>query len=56
VRIWVKDFGKWERPLVVLMKKDVEFVWGPEQEKVMEDLSKLSLWCHAFSQLIITVI
>ena len=38
VRIWVKDFEKWARPMVVLMKKDVEFVWGPEQEKAMEDL------------------
>jgi len=40
VRIWVKDFVKHTRPLVILMKKDVEFVWGPEQEKVMEDLKQ----------------
>ena len=27
VRIWVKDFVKCTRPLVVLMKKDIEFMW-----------------------------
>jgi len=26
VRIWVKDFAKCARPLVVLTKKDIEFV------------------------------
>ena len=40
VRIWVKDFVKHARLLVVLTKKDVEFVWGPEQEKAMEDLKQ----------------
>src|SRR5882724_9708716 len=40
VRIWVKDFEKHARLLVILMKKDVEFMWGPEQEKAMEDLKQ----------------
>jgi len=40
VRIWVKDFAKHARPLVILMQKDVEFVWGPEQDKAMEDLKQ----------------
>jgi len=31
---------KHARLLVVLTKKDVEFVWGPEQEKAMEDLKQ----------------
>ena len=38
VWIWVKDFAKWARPLVVLTRKDTEFVWGPEQKASMEDL------------------
>jgi len=40
VRIWVKDFAKRARPLVVLTKKDVGFMWGLEQEKAMEDLKQ----------------
>src|SRR5882724_4298668 len=40
VRIWVKDFVKCTKPLVVLMKKDVKFMWGLEQEKAMEDLKQ----------------
>jgi len=31
---------KMARPLVVLTKKDVEFVWGSEQKEVMEDLKQ----------------
>src|SRR5882724_12406525 len=38
--IWVKDFAKHTRPLVILTKKDLEFMWGPEQEKAMEDLKQ----------------
>ena len=38
VQIWVKDFAKRARPLVVLTRKDTEFVWGPEQKASMEDL------------------
>ena len=40
VRIWVKDFAKCARLLVVLTKKDIEFMWGPEQEEAMEDLKQ----------------
>jgi len=40
VRIWVKDFAKFPRLLVILMKKDMEFMWGPEKEKAMEDLKQ----------------
>ena len=40
VRIWVKDFAKCARPLVILMKKDMEFMWGLEQEEAMEDLKQ----------------
>ena len=39
-RIWVKDFAKHARPLVIFTKKDIEFVWGLEQEKAMEDLKQ----------------
>src|SRR5882724_10646293 len=31
---------KCARPLVILMRKDIEFLWGPEQEKAMEDLKQ----------------
>ena len=27
VRIWVKDFAKHVKPLILLMKKDVDFFW-----------------------------
>src|SRR5882724_2096109 len=40
IRIWVKNFAKWARPLVVLTKKDVVFVWGSEQKEAMEDLKQ----------------
>jgi len=36
-RIWVNDFVKCARLLVILMKKDVEFT---EQEEAMEDLKQ----------------
>src|SRR5882724_10027023 len=49
VQIWVKDFTKCARPLVILTKKEVNFVWGPEQKASMEDLNQaivtaLCLW------------
>src|SRR5882724_6953712 len=40
VRIWVEDFMKHTRPLVILMKKDIEFMWGSKQKKAMEDLKQ----------------
>ena len=40
VRIWVKDFAKHAKPLVLLMKKDVEFVWGSYQKTSTEDLKQ----------------
>src|SRR5882672_7427252 len=40
VRIWVKDFAKRAKPLVILTKKDVDFVWGPDQKSSMEDLKQ----------------
>src|SRR5882724_7985788 len=38
--IWVKDFTKHARPLVILTKKEVDFAWGPEQKASMEDLKQ----------------
>src|SRR5882724_5755784 len=40
IQIWVKDFSKHVRPLVVLTKKDIDFVWGPDQKDSMEDLKQ----------------
>jgi len=40
IQIWVKDFSKCARPLVILTKKEVDFVWGPEQRASMEDLKQ----------------
>jgi len=34
VRIWVKDFAKHVKPLILLMKKDVEFILGNGSESV----------------------
>jgi len=31
VQIWVKDFAKHARPLVILTKKEMDFVWGPDR-------------------------
>src|SRR5882724_8071641 len=39
--IWVKDFTKHARPLVILTKKEMDFVWGPEQRASMEDLKQV---------------
>jgi len=38
--IWVKDFAKCSRPLVILTKKEMDFVWGLEQRASMEDLKQ----------------
>src|SRR5882724_370010 len=40
IQIWVKDFTKHARPLVIITKKEVDFVWGPEQKASMEDLKQ----------------
>jgi len=29
------------KPLVLLMKKDMDFVWGPDQKASMEDLNQV---------------
>jgi len=36
----VKDFARCVKPLVLLMKKDMEFVWGMDQKASMEDLKQ----------------
>jgi len=41
VWIWVKDFAKCERPLVILTNKEMDFVWGPEQRASMQDLKQV---------------
>src|SRR5882724_8242511 len=41
VRIWVKDFARRKKPLVLLTKKDTEFVWGTDQKASMEDLKQV---------------
>ena len=40
VLIWFKDFAKCARSLVILTKKEGDFVWGPEQKASMEDLKQ----------------
>jgi len=40
VRIWVKDFARCVKPLILLTKKDTEFVWGTDQKASMEDLKQ----------------
>ena len=37
---WVKDFVKQAKPLVQSTKKDVNFLWGPDQQRAMEDLKQ----------------
>ena len=41
IQIWVKDFSKCARSQVVLTKKEIDFVWGPEQKASMEDLKQV---------------
>jgi hypothetical protein len=38
VRIWVKDFAKKAKPLVILTKKEVEFIWTTLQQYSMDQL------------------
>ena len=40
VQIWVKDFTTCAKPLVLLTKKDMDFIWGPDQKHAMEDLKQ----------------
>jgi len=40
LRIWVKDFAKHAKHLVLLMKKAVNSVWGLDQKTSMEDLKQ----------------
>jgi len=41
VRDWgQKDFARHAKPLILLMKKDTEFVWGMDQKASMEDLKQ----------------
>lgn len=37
-RIWVREFSVVAAPLFDLQRKNVEFVWGPEQEQAMETI------------------
>ena len=46
IQIWVKDFAKRAKPLVVLTKKDVEFFWGQDQKASMEDLKQVIITAH----------
>src|SRR5882724_9934688 len=41
VRIWVKDFARHTKPLVLLTKKDMELVWGTDQKASIEDLKQV---------------
>jgi len=41
VRIWVKHFARRAKPLILLTKKDTEFVWGTDQKASMEDLKQV---------------
>jgi len=42
--IWVKDFSKCARPLVVLTIQNIDFVWGPRQRAPWRTWSK---WCYS---------
>jgi Integrase zinc binding domain/RNase H-like domain found in reverse transcriptase len=39
-RVFIKDFAKLAGPLNQLLRKDIPFEWGPEQEKSMVDLKE----------------
>ena len=41
VRIWIQDFGKIAKPLHLLTRKDVPFIWGPDQVAAFEQLKEL---------------
>ena len=40
MRIWVNDFSALAKPLVDLMRKDIEFVWQDEHDQAMESLKQ----------------
>ena len=37
-RVFIKDFAKLAGPLNHLLRKDIPFIWGPEQDKSMDEL------------------
>ena len=39
-RVFIKDFAKLAGPLNQLLRKDIPFEWGPEQDKSMADLKE----------------
>jgi hypothetical protein len=41
VRIWIQDFSQIARPMVDLVKKDIEFHWGPKQEEAFQQLKHM---------------
>jgi len=53
IRIWVKDFVRCTKPLIILTKKDTDFVWGLDQKASLEDLKQAIITAPAFSQLTI---
>ena len=40
IRIWVKDFVRCTKPLIILTKKDTDFFWGLDQKTSLEDLKQ----------------
>ena len=41
VRIWIKDYSQISRPLVILTRKEAEFVWGESQKEAFQKLKDL---------------
>ena len=39
-RRYIHNFAQKAKPLFDLLKKESEFIWGPDQEKAFEDLKK----------------
>jgi RNase H-like domain found in reverse transcriptase len=39
-RIWIQNYSQIAEPIYRLLKKDVDWEWGPEQEKAMEVLKE----------------
>src|ERR1700675_4133133 len=37
-RVFIKDFAKLAGPLNRLLRKDIPFIWGPEQDRSMDEL------------------
>lgn len=42
-RMFIPEFGKIANPITDLLKKDVPYVWGPEQEKAFKELKQALL-------------